>query len=122
MKKLSILVLSIVVLSSCATLHKKDKVEEAKEKSRIAKDNFNNCALINVGQVDDGYSDPNTVALALTNYCMIEYAASAEAYILSISQNNKEENKNIKNVFTRNAKIEATINTVLKYRHDKLFP
>ncbi|MDR3578665.1 MAG: hypothetical protein P4L44_01740 [Oryzomonas sp.] len=120
MRLLSILILSVVALSSCATLHKKDKIEEAKEKSRIAMDNFNNCTVKSVDQLDDGYSDASTIALALTNYCMIEYDANAEAHSLSSNQNNKEKNMYTNNVYTKEAKIEASINTVLKYRHDKL--
>jgi hypothetical protein len=120
MKLLSILILSVVALSSCATLQKKDKNEEAKEKSRIAMDDFNNCTVKYVDQLDDGYSDASTIALALTNYCMIEYDASAEAYNLSINQNNKDKNMYSNIVYTKKAKIEASINTVLKHRHDKL--
>jgi hypothetical protein len=120
MKTLSILLLCIVALSSCATLHKKDKIEEAKDKSRIAMNNFNNCTAKSVVQLDDGYSDASTIALALTNYCMIEYEANAEAHSLSGNPNNKDKNMYINNVYTKEAKIEASIGTVLKYRHDKL--
>jgi hypothetical protein len=119
MKILSILILSVVALTSCATFQKKDKGEEAKEKSRIAMDNFNNCTVKYVAEVDDGYSDASTIALALTNYCMIEYTASANANSLSINQNNKEITINANNVHTKEAKIKASIDTVLKYRHDK---
>jgi uncharacterized protein YceK len=120
MKILCILILSVVVLSSCATLQKKDKSEEAKEKSRIAMDNFNNCTVKYVGVLDDGYSDASTIALALTNYCMIEYIANAKAYGLSSNQNDKEINTYTNSAHTKEAKIKASIDTVLKYRHDKL--
>jgi hypothetical protein len=120
MKILSILILCVVALSSCATLQKKDKGEEAKEKSRIAMDNFNNCTVKNVDELDDGYSDASTIALALTNYCMIEYVASAKAHSLSINKNNKEINMYTNAAYSKEAKIKASINTVLKYRHDKL--
>jgi hypothetical protein len=120
MKILCILILSVVALSSCATLHKKDKSEEAKDKSRIALENFNNCTVKYVDELDDGYSDASTIAIALTNYCIIEYAASAKAYSLSINQNNKEINMYSNIAFTKEAKIKASINTILKYRHGKL--
>lgn len=112
--------LSIVALSSCATFHKKDKGEEAKEKSRIAINDFNNCIAKNVNELDDGYSDVNAIALALTNYCINEYDESINASSLLVDQNNKDIDMHANIAHTKEAKIKASIGTVLKYRHDNL--
>ena len=81
-------------------------------------DNFKNCTVKNVNEIDDGFSDAGTIALALTNYCIIEYAETVNAYNLS-NNKNKEDETYSNTAYSKEGKIKASINTVLKYRHDK---
>jgi len=73
-----------------------------------------------VGQIDDGISDATTIALALSNACIVEYTAATEAWCTAELDNERQRQlfRNKRN--KPEEKIQDSLPIVLQYRAKKL--
>lgn len=105
-----------ILLASAAPGSVASAAEEAVQKTREA---FLTCQVEGLATVDDGVSDPSSIAFALTSHCEEEYAAMTKA----IARHNLD-NSNEQRMFTidQNAKvikIEVSLPLVLEHRQER---
>ncbi len=109
----------LVVLTACVTPSAEQRadaeLQAGKSMDALIKRQFEL-----VGQIDDGISDATTIALALSNACIVEYNAATEAWCVAKLANERQCQmfRNKRN--TPEEKIQDSLPIVLQYRAKKL--
>jgi hypothetical protein len=104
---------SLCLLQACASSSPPVPATDA-ERSHAQHDFFK-CAIVHETEVDDGVSDARTIALALTNRCIREYAAETDIWFKGNRDRRlilmwKQERS------TPQAKIEESLQVVVRIR------
>jgi hypothetical protein len=111
---------AVWALASCAAPPLSPQQQfTANEQNDRALSTFIKCALDNAPRVDDRLSDASTIALALTNHCGSEYDASTKAYAAAHLKSESERRAFVQRRNTTDAKIEASLPSVLQSRHER---
>ncbi len=114
-KNLSLIVLVVFLLASCAS-----EPSVPPEELRIRADDAVRvqmmCARQNVSQIDDGISDAQSIALGLALRCSHEYQQATEAISLARFDNNRQRRRFRENRNSTEKKIEVFLPVVMDHR------